>query len=101
LPVVGLVPGNAQGPAMAPTEHRGEAAPGSIVVIPDGRPEFAHAVIRAGGVVLAGGGLLNPMAQLARELGITAVACVQRVPIQRFPLGSMMAIDGTLGALSC
>ncbi|MFO0571695.1 MAG: hypothetical protein U0263_39085 [Polyangiaceae bacterium] len=41
------------------------------------------------------------MSQLARELGISAVASIQRIPIQRFPLGAAVAIDGTLGALSC
>ena len=101
LPVVGLVPGSAEGPAMAPTEYRGEPPPGCVVVVPDGRPEFALPVLRAHGLVLAGGGLLSPMAQLARELGIVTVACVERVPIQRFPLGSTLAIDGSLGALRC
>jgi phosphohistidine swiveling domain-containing protein len=71
-----------------------------VVVVPDARPELALSVLRSKGLVIAGGGLLSPLALLARELGIPTVACVRRVPIQRFPRGAHASIDGSLGWMS-
>lgn len=97
--VVGLVPGSAEGKAAAPTESRGEIPAGSVVVLPDGRPDFAWFVLSAKALVLTGGGALSPMAQLARELGIPTVVTVQRLPVTNLPLGQAVKVDGALGAL--
>lgn len=97
--VVGLSVGSAEGPAAAPTESRGEIPAGAVVVLPDGRPDFAWFVLNARALVLTGGGALSPMAQLARELSIPCVLTVQRLPVTSLPLGRVVEVDGTLGAL--
>jgi phosphohistidine swiveling domain-containing protein len=99
LRVVGLVDGHAEGLAVSPSELKNAAPAGCVVVLTDGRPENAVHVVRAGGVVIAGGGLLSPMAQLARELGIPTVACIDRVTLARFTLGQPMSLDGTTGGI--
>lgn len=99
LAVVGLTAGSAEGVAAAPTESRGQIPAGAIVVLPDGRPDFAWAVLSARAVVFTGGGALSPMAQLARELGIPTVMTVQRLPVTSLPIGRVVHVDGALGAL--
>ncbi|MBK7583681.1 MAG: hypothetical protein IPI67_26240 [Myxococcales bacterium] len=99
LAVVGLTPGVARGQAAAPADARQQIPPGSIVVLPDGRPEFAWHVLSASGVILTGGGALSPMAQLARELGIPSVITVQRLPVTSLPLGQSVQLDGTQGSV--
>jgi phosphohistidine swiveling domain-containing protein len=97
--VVGLTAGSAEGPAAAPSEARGEIPAGAVVVLPDGRPDFAWYVLSARALVLTGGGALSPMAQLARELAIPTVLTVQHLPVTSLPLGRVVQVDGALGAL--
>lgn len=99
LAVVGLTAGEADGVLAAPTESRGQIPASAVVVLPDGRPDFAWAVLSARAVVFTGGGALSPMAQLARELGIPTVITVQRLPVTSLPIGRTVHVDGALGAL--
>ncbi len=96
--VVGLVPGSVSGAAHAP-DPRAEPAAGKIIFLADGRSEYAPHVLAASGVVLTGGGLVSPMAALARELGIPTVACVQRKPLKSYPIGGKVALDGAAASL--
>lgn len=97
LRVVGIVPGRGHGYSLAPTEQSFEGHAQITLVLPDGRSQHAGFLLKANALILTGGGVLSPMAQLARELGIPTVACVDRVPITRFPRDRNTGVDGTLG----
>ncbi len=99
LVVVGLTTGSAAGIVVAPSNSRGQVPADAVVVLPDGRAEFAGTVLGARALILAGGGALSPMAQLARELGMPTVLTVQRLPVTSLPLGRVVQVDGALGAL--
>jgi pyruvate,water dikinase len=51
--------------------------PGEILVVPHSHPEFALAMIQAGGVICENGGILSHLCTVALELGIPCVTEVK------------------------
>ena len=71
--------GTVTGPVRVVTNPRDAFAlqPGEILVVPHSHPEFALAMIQAGGVICENGGILSHLCTVALELGIPCVTEVK------------------------
>jgi phosphohistidine swiveling domain-containing protein len=71
--------GTVSGPVRVVTDPKEAFAlqPGEILVVPHSHPEFALAMIQAGGVICENGGILSHLCTVALELGIPCVTEVK------------------------
>ena len=96
---VAVVPGRTKGSAQrvgAPSAPRAED---TIVILPDGRADFAPFVFFANGIILQGGGILSPVAALAQELKVPTVLCTEILPTD-LTSGRTIQLDGALGVVA-
>lgn len=81
--------------------HGGAAVPGpgDILVVRTLDPGFAPLLPSLGGLVAETGSVLSHLAILAREFGVPTVVGVAGA-LERFPAGSVVVVDGTVGEVS-
>src|SRR5438876_11123996 len=91
-------PGRARGPAWTIVDGSdpGPVPPGAVLVARMLSPHHAPLLVRAAGVVVEEGGLLQHATTLARELGIPAVVGVAGA-VDAFPSGAPVEVDGDAG----
>lgn len=79
----------------------GDGAPdrGAVLVVRTLDPGLAPLLPGLGGLVAETGSVLSHLAILARELGVPTVVGAEGA-VSRFPLGSMVVVDGTTGEVS-
>lgn len=74
-----ISPGVVSGPVKVLKCHResGEVTGGEIIVVPNSHPNFALAVMKAGGLICEVGGRLSHICIVAMEMGIPCITQAQ------------------------
>lgn len=95
---VGASPGTATGPVRWVTRPSdlSEVKPGDVLVARSAPVALAPLLLVASGIASADGGLHNPFATIARELGVPYVAAV---PIDSLAEGELVRVDGESGVV--
>jgi len=70
-----------------------------IVVLPDARPTFIHAIIKAKGIISDIGGITCHLANIARELAIPCVMATEKA-LDVLKDGVIVTLDGNTGCVS-